>query len=337
MAVTITGSSGNDTINLTAPTPPDDVVVNLLGGVDIVNLNGVSPVTVINVGTVTINGTAANERVTVNSSAVAASMFLLGLGTDTLSAGADVATFDLSSTTVTGVEVLSGTRTSGTEFILDVNDFLQGGEAANLATIAGAAGTDTLTFAGTQLDLRSTTLSSVEVIAAQSSAGTVFIVNQADLVSGGEVRGHASGSDTLNVLDATIDLTGTTLNSIESLVAGGTAATTFRLDATDISRLGAANASIIGIAGQSDVLQVTSNDVNLRNIALQNVETIQSLVTTATTFRVDQADLAANATVIGGDSSLDTINIAGTQLDLRSVTMMSVERIAAGSDRKSVV
>jgi len=433
----ILGTETNDSITLTAADATSgDVIVDLLGGLDTLTLGGgINVVTVSNVEI--IIGTSASERVTLRTAPAAGGSISLGTGTDTLAAGADLVTFDLTNTTLSGVEGLAGTRAEGTNFIIDIQDLLQGTDAAVLKTIEGqssAGGVDRLTVSGTLLDLRSTTLSSIEVLAAGSSASTTFILNQADLLSGGsvlgnlggdtieagdlnlnlssttlsgietlrgkesqattitvdaadlsvvaeivggtatgdrltaagnsmnlsatavsgveilstassagtvftvnqadlrpggQVRGHTAGADTLVAADAALDLTQTTLSSIESLAAGTSNATTFTLDSTDVSRL--SGGSITGGASATDQLRVTSNDINLGNVAVSGVEVLLAGSTSATTFRVNQADLASNGSVVGVNAQVDTLSALGTLLDLRSTTLSSIERLTAGS------
>ena len=343
---TVSGSAGNDTIafslsgstvSVTGATPSsfpfvageDDVIVNLLGGTDSLTLGGVTPVTVVSTGSVAVTGSAGADRVTVRigTTPLAASIFQLGAGIDTLVAGSDITSFDLRSTTISGVEVLSGSSTTGTNFILGLSNFTQGDTVVDLGTIEGSTGNDTLTFSGARLDLTSTTLTSIETLAAGSSGGTEFVVNQADVPQ--QVVGNAAGTDTLTIAEAQLNLSGTTLSSIEVLAAGSSAATIFTLDVNDIGRL--AGGSIRGGESLADELRVGSNDFNLGNIQVSGVEVLASTATSATLFRIDQADLASGGSIIGIGGQTDTVSILGTSLDLTSTTLTSVERLTAAN------
>ena len=116
-------------------------------------------------------------------------------GTDTLALASSDTTLDLSSTTLSSVEVILG-NTNDNVVTVNQADLLSGG------TVSGSAGTDTLALVSseTTLDLSSTTLSSVEVILGNTN-DNVVTVNQADLLSGGTVDG-SSGTDTLALVSS---------------------------------------------------------------------------------------------------------------------------------------
>ncbi|MDY0873797.1 hypothetical protein, partial [Dongia rigui] len=165
-----------------------------------------------------------------------------------------------------------------------------------------SAGTDTLVFNQTDADLTSTALTSVEVLKAGVSTATTFTVDANDLASGGSVVG-SSGSDTLIIDSTAFDLTSTTLTSIEQLVAGQNTDTTFTVDAADL----AAGGSVIGSSG-NDTLIIKGTAFNLTSTTLTDVEILQAGSTAATTFTVDQADLAVGGSVLGNGSAVaDTL------------------------------
>src|SRR5204862_518415 len=116
---------------------------------------------------------------------------------------------------------------TATTFTVDQADLISGG------TVQGSSGGDTLSIGATALDLRSTTLSGVEIIKAGLSTATTFTVNQADLLSGGTVQG-SSGNDSIAAGDTALDLTSTTLSSVEIIKAGTASATTFTVNQTDM-------------------------------------------------------------------------------------------------------
>src|SRR4051794_40021382 len=92
-------------------------------------------------------------------------------GTDTLQFNQTDA--DLRTTTLVSVEILQANISSqATTFTVDQSDLIAKG------SVLGNALNDTLMAAGASLDLRSTTLSSVEIIAGKLAA-TTFIVDQA--------------------------------------------------------------------------------------------------------------------------------------------------------------
>src|SRR5262249_13797344 len=136
---------------------------------------------------------------------------------------------DLTSTTLSSVEVLKAATTGNTTFTVDAADLLSGGSVQGFGT---EGGNDTLTILGTSFDLRSTTLSSVEKLVAATAADTVFTVDANDLIAGGSVLGDA-GTDTLRAAGTTLDLSSTTLSAVEIVAAGLTSSTVFTIDAND--------------------------------------------------------------------------------------------------------
>ncbi len=138
-----------------------------------------------------------------------------------------------------------------TTFTLDQADLIAGG------SIIGSTGSDTVAAGGQSLDLSSTTPSSIENLKAALSIATIFTVDQADLVASGSVTG-STGNDTLAIKGTSLDLTSTTLSSVEILAAGSSLATTFTVDAADLLSGG----SVVGSSG-NDTL-IVSNSYRLQ-------------------------------------------------------------------------
>jgi hypothetical protein len=239
-------------------------------------------------------------------------------GIDTLAI--KLSTVDLTSTTLTSIEIIDGSLTTATLFTVNQADLASGG------TVSGnAAVNDTLTIAGTSLDLSSSTLSSVEIITTNSTLGTTFIVDQADLASTGSVTSNTNGTDTLVAAGSSLDLSSTVLTSIEKLQAGTSIATTFTVDAADL----AASGSVIGSSGL-DSLVAKYTGFDLTSTTLTSIERLTAGLTTLTTFTVNQADLISGGSVTGTAANNDILTISGTSLDLSSTTLTSVESIKAG-------
>jgi hypothetical protein len=117
---------------------------------------------------------------------------------------------------------------------------------------------DTLVVASTAFDMSSTTLTSIEILAAGTTSATTFTVDPADLAVGGTVAGATAAIDTLTILGATFDLSSVTLSSVESLVASGTDATTFTVDQADLAPGGSITAP-----GINDTIQLTFGGLDL--------------------------------------------------------------------------
>ena len=289
----VTGLAGADTLQIAATSL--DLTSATLSSVDILKA-----------------GTSLATTFTIDQADLAAGGSVVGGGAnDTLlTVGA---TLNLASTTLSGVEILKAGTATDTIFTVDQGDLVVGG------SVVGGAGNDTVKAAGSALDLTSTTLSSVEVIAAGSTAATLT-VDQSDLANGGSVVGGA-GSDTLAAGGTLIDLTSTTLSSVEAIAASSSLATTFVVDQADLATSG----SVVGAAG-TDTLVINGVVANLASTALSSVEIIKAGASGATTFTVDQADLAAGGSIAGGAGS-DVLNATGASLDLRSTGLSSVETI----------
>ncbi len=106
-----------------------------------------------------------------------------------------------------------------TTFTLDATDLVSGG------TVQGSSGVDTLVISSTDADLTSTTVTSIEALKAGSASNTTFTLDAADLNVIGSISG-STGTDTLVVTSATINLGLTNLTSVEILKAGLSTATT---------------------------------------------------------------------------------------------------------------
>src|SRR6185369_3804393 len=211
-------------------------------------------------------------------------------GTVNGSTGSDIllangTTLDLSSTALTSIETLKAGNAAATIFTVDQADLISAG------SVTGSTGNDTLAAAGTALDLSSTTLTSIEILKANSSLATTFTVDVADLVSGGSVTG-STGNDTLAMKAAAFDLTSTTLTSIEILSAGTSGATTFTVDQADLASGGTVNGST-----GSDILSIKGTSFDVTSTTLTSIENLKGQSSLATTFTVDQADLITSGSV----------------------------------------
>ncbi|MDY0874535.1 hypothetical protein, partial [Dongia rigui] len=178
----------------------------------------------------------------------------------------------------------------------------------------GSAVADTLIVKSATIDLTNTTLTGVEILKAGLSAATNFTVDSLDLAAGGSVIG-SSGSDTLTTNDTALDLTSTTLTSIEKLAAGTGSDTTFTVNQADL----AAGGSVTGGAGTADTLVITGTSFDISSTSVTSVEKLQAGSNAATTFTVNQADLASGGTIIGGAGS-DTLTTKEAALNLTSTT-----------------
>ena len=389
MAV-ITGTSADDSVLLLDSEA--NATVDLLGGTDVLTLPnadtalivshtetiiGGTETDVVTLGapaTVTISdietlvGSSGDDVVTIATLLTGVEIDLAG-GTNTLQTGNSG--FDLTSATLTNVEILKSTATLGATFTIDQGDLAMGGlviggAGADILTVKGlswdlssttltsietlrvgstlanfitvgpntlasvtaiegdANAFDILTINGTSLDLSSTTTTDIDRLRAAINADTTFTVNTGDLVSGGSVLG-ALGADTLAAADTALDLTSTTLSSVEILKMGGAGATALTIDAADLS-----GASYVLGGSCADTLIVADTAINLTSATLSSVEIIAAGIAADTTFTVNVLDLALGGTVAGSSGSDTLIVAATTSIDLSSTTLSSVEIIKTG-------
>src|SRR5262249_14105182 len=157
------------------------------------------------------------------------------------------------------------------------------------------------------LDLTSTVLTSVEKLAAGTTLATTFLVDQGDLASGGSVIGTGK-NDTLTVKGGSVDLTSTTLSSIE-ILTGTSTAVTFKVDQADLVSGG----TVIGGSG-NDTVSINGGSLDLTSTTLSGVEILKAGTSNATTFTVDQSDLAKGGSVIGSTGHDVLISSSGTSL-----------------------
>jgi hypothetical protein len=261
-----------------------------------------------------ITGTTKNDTLTWTKGETAVD----GLaGTDTLLFM--VTDADLTSATLTSVEILKAGLSSDTTFTVDAADLASGG------SVIGSSGSDTLVIHGGLLDLTATKLTSIEKIQAGTTSDTVFKIDQADLAKSGSVEG-SSGTDTLTINGASLDLSSTTLTSVEVIAAGKTTATTFIVNQADLLSGG----SLIGSTGVTDTLITKDATLDLSSSTVTSVEVLKAGTTLATAFTVDAAELASGGSVIGGKGT-DSLSVVGSSFDLTSTTLSSIESLVSGS------
>ena len=265
-------------------------------------------------------GTGSATTITLDQGDLTSRSRIIGArGVDTLVAAGT--SLDLTSTTLSSIEVLKAGNAAATTFTVDDSDL------AGLQSVIGNSGRDTLAVRGAVIDLGGTSLSSVEVLAAASSSGAVFRVSQGGLVSGGTLLGGA-GSDTLLATGTALNLSGTTLSGIEVIQGGAGTATTLTLAQANLSGV----TSVIGTAGV-DTLVSAGASLDLSATAVSGVEVLKATTATATTFTVNMADLGAS--VIGG-TGVDTLVVVDAAADLSGIVLSSVEVVKAGGAGSSL-
>ena len=335
---TLTGSSGNDTVTMTAAQWAGFSTINLGNGTDVLNvvasgdISALATPTITSVETGNLTGTSGTDTVTLTGAQLDA--ILIGSGTINLGAGtgdtinltstsADLNTLGATNASIQGVEAISAASAAA-----GVTITLSGQTEA--FAITGSAQADTIT-GGTGAD----------TIDAGSGDDTINLAN-GQFVAGESIQGGAdSGSGTRDQIvlttATTVDFSIGTVSGIETLT-GSSGNDTVTMTASQW-----AGFSTINLGTGTDVLNVVaSGDISaLATPTLSNVET-GNLTGTSGTDTVTLTGAQLDAIIIGagtinlGTGTGDTINLTSTSADLNTLgatndSIQGVEAISAAS------
>jgi Ca2+-binding RTX toxin-like protein len=233
-------------------------------------------------------------------------------------------TLNLTGTTLTGASDVLAAGVASSTFTLNQSDL------GALSSVVGSSGINTLVLSGSTDNLTGTGLSGIQVITQTGTAGNLLTVNQGDLVNGGTILG-STGVDTLVLsggASGAINLGSTTLSSIEILqAAAGANGMTISLLQSDL----VAGGSLIGSTGGIDTLVALGTSLDLTNTTVSGIEVLQAGNRAATTFVINQSDLASSNAAIIGNVATDTVVVMGGSINLSAVSMSGIEVIRAGS------
>jgi hypothetical protein len=90
---------------------------------------------------------------------------------------------------------------------------------------------------------------------------------------------------------------------------------------------------VIGSSG-NDTLETNGTSLDLSSASLSSVEILKAASSLATTFTVDQDDLATGGSVVGGAGS-DTLIVNGHSIDLSNTILTSIETIQTSAPSAS--
>jgi hypothetical protein len=242
--------------------------------------------------------------------------FAGNVGSDTLIVKGTL--IDLTGVTLSSIETIKAGLAAPTTFRIPATALAPSG---GVTAIAGSTGSDTLIVGGTDFDLRSVALTSIERLVTESSQGTTFSLQQDDLAAKGSIVGHTAGSDTILAAGTSLDLSSTTLTSIDHLAAGNAGGVTFTVTAAQLNGL-----SVLGSTG-ADTLRMAGTLLDLTSTSLGSIERLAAGTPVATTFKLDLADLASGGSVVGS-SGVDTLVITGNNIDLTKTSIASIEKLA---------
>ena len=231
---TLTGSSGNDTITMSATQWAGFSTINLGSGTNVLNVVASGDIsaqptpTVSNVTTGNLTGTSGNDTITgaqLDAIIVGSGTINLGTGTDTInltSTSADLNTLGGTNNSIQGVEAISAAAAgSGITITLSGqtegftitgstnNDAITGGRGAD--TMTGGAGIDTFVFNSAR---------SPGTVGGSGDAGTLTgydVITDFSPNSGGDVLDmpnlNVRGNETINGTDSTLTIAGQQIKS----------------------------------------------------------------------------------------------------------------------------
>ncbi len=351
---TLTGSTGNDNVTMSASQLAGFATIDLGAGTDVLNvvasgnISALAIPTVTNVETGNLTGTTGTDTVTLSGAQLDA--ILNGTGTINLNTGSgdtialtststDLNTRGATDASILGVEAISATgAAAGVTITLSGQSeafAITGSGQAD--TITGGSGADTIVAGGG--DDTITGGSGADTIAAGAGDDTINIAN-GQFVAGESIDGGAdSGSGTRDLMvltnASTVNFTVGTVTNVETLT-GSTGNDNVTMSASQL-----AGFSTIDLGAGTDVLNVVAsgNISALATPTVTNVETGNLTGTTGTdtvTLSGAQLDAILNGTgtINLNTGSGDTIALTSTSTDLNTrgatdASILGVEAISA--------
>ena len=345
---TLTGSSGNDTVTMSAPQWAGFSTINLGGGTNILNVvmasgnisTGTVP-TVSNVTTENLTGTGGNNSITLTGAQLDA--IIIGSGTINLGAGTD--TINLSSTSA-DLNTLGATN----------------GSIQNVEAISAAAALSgvTVTLSGQTEGFTLTGSSGNDIMTGGSGNDNISGGEGADVIDGGggaDTLSGGVGNDTFNLANfaagesingdndvdaivltnpATVNFTTGTISNVETLT-GSSGNDTVTISATQWTGF-----STINLGGGTNILNVVaSGDISTRTVPTVSNVTTENLTGTGGNDSITLTGAQLDAIIIGSGTinlgaGTDTINLTSTSADLNTLgatngSIQNVEAISAAA------
>ncbi|GIL40132.1 DUF4214 domain-containing protein [Roseiterribacter gracilis] len=246
---------------------------------------------------------------------------ITGVGTGNTLTTTGIA-FDVHSVTISGIQTLAAT-TAGSTVTVDTAQLKTGTVGGSITAITATGANNALVSAGTTFDVHSVTLSNVQTMSG-TTAGTSFVLAQSQVAGAGAsiTKINATGTgNSIKTADTALTLAGVTVTNVQTLETTGASAL-ITLDNTLLTASGGSIVAIKADNGTSNSLVSTTGALDLRGIALTNVQKLSTTV--AGTFTVDGTQLATNGgsvTTITGVGTNNVLRANGTKFDLTGITV----------------
>ena len=279
---TLTGSSGNDTVTMSATQWAGFNTINLGSGTNVLNVVASGDIsaqptpTVSNVTTGNLTGTSGNDTMTLTGAQldaiiIGAGTINLGAGTDTInltSTSADLNTLGATNASIQGVEAISA-ATAGSGVTITLSGQTEG------FTITGSSGADTITGGSGNDNISGG--AGADVITGGAGADTLsggagndtFYLANGDFVSGESIDGGADADAIVLTNATTVNFTSGTVSNVETLT-GSSGNDTVTMSATQW-----AGFSTINLGSGTNVLNVVASG----DISAQPTPTVSNVTT----------------------------------------------------------
>ena len=346
---TLTGSSGNDTVTMSANQWAGFNTINLGSGTNVLNVvasgdisAGTTP-TVSNVTTGNLTGTSGNDSITLTGAQldaiiIGAGTINLGAGTDTInltSTSADLNTLGATNASIQGVEAISA-ATAGSGVTITLSGQTEG------FTITGSSGADTITGGSGNDNISGG--AGADVITGGAGADTLsggagndtFNLANGDFASGESIDGGADTDAIVLTNATTVNFTSGTVSNVETLT-GSSGNDTVTMSANQWTGFNTINlgsgTNVLNVVASGDISAATTPTVS--NVTTGNLTgTSGNDSITLTGAQLDAIIIGAGTINLGAGT--DTINLTSTSADLNTLgatnaSIQGVEAISAAT------